>query len=147
MSARRRDERRRWAVSAAETPRGGSILDGPIGPADAEEVRLDELLDVAVEDVVDLPGLDAGAEILHHPIRLEDVAPDLRAEVDVLLLRLRRVARGGPLLLLELVELGAQDLPGDAAVLLLAALVLDRHHDARGDVREPDGGVGLVHFL
>ena len=94
-----------------------------------------------------LPALHAGAQVLHHPVGLQHVAADLRPEVDVLLLGLHGVEHRLPLALLVVVEAGAQDLPGHAAVLLLAALVLHRHHDAGGEVGEAHRRVGLVHLL
>src|SRR5207245_7500818 len=72
---------------------------------------------------------------------------DLRAERDVRLGGLDPVALRLLLAQLQLVEPRLEHLPGHVAVLVLAALVLHRHHDARGDVGHADGRVGLVDFL
>src|SRR5499427_585596 len=49
------------------------------------QIALDEDVDVAVEHAVDGADLFLRAMILHHLIRVQDVAADLTAEVDVLL--------------------------------------------------------------
>ena len=47
----------------------------------------------------------------------------------------------------KVVELGAQTLPSDVAVAVLAAAVLALHHDAGGHVRQAHGRVGFVDVL
>src|SRR5438309_10379939 len=49
------------------------------------QVGLDEPVDVAVENPVDVADLLLGAVVLHELIRMQDVAPDLAAERDLLL--------------------------------------------------------------
>ena len=54
---------------------------------------------------------------------------------------------GLALLLLELDEAGLEDAQRRLLVRHLRALVLALDDDAAGQVRDPDGGVGLVHVL
>ncbi len=54
------------------------------GPA--MQFRLDELVDFAVQDVLDLGGLDVGPVVLDEGVRLEDVGADLVAPGDLALL-------------------------------------------------------------
>src|SRR4051812_6476441 len=60
--------------------RGVSLAPG--GPL-AEE-RLDELVEVPVEDAVHVARLQAGPVVLDHLVRVQHVGTDLRPEVDVL---------------------------------------------------------------
>ena len=52
-----------------------------------------------------------------------------------------------PLLQLHLVESRAQHVPGLGPVLVLGTLLLARHRDARGDVRDAHGRIGGVDVL
>jgi hypothetical protein len=47
------------------------------------EIAADEGFEVAVENFVDIAYFDAGAEVFGHAVRLEDVAANLRAKLDV----------------------------------------------------------------
>src|SRR4051812_17895457 len=87
------------------------VRDRAILPPDAEEVRLDELIDVAVQHGVGVAGLDAGAQVLYQTVRREDVIADLRAERDLHLRRFNLIADGVALPALQLVQAGTQDLP------------------------------------
>src|SRR5690606_38494864 len=68
------------------------------------QARLEELVDVAVEDRVRLAHLDAGPQILHARL-IEHVRADLAAPADVRLAFLDQRGLLAPFLLLELVEL------------------------------------------
>src|SRR6187431_1177130 len=61
-------------------PRGGSgrrLLGSAPVPDPPAQVALDEGVEIAVEDRRGVRGLDAGAEVLDHRVRLEHVAADL----------------------------------------------------------------------
>src|SRR5438552_4127358 len=120
---------------------------GSVLAAHPEKVRADEGIELAVEHRVRVSALHAGAHVLHHPVRREHVVADLRAERDIRLGGLDPVALRLLLAQLQLVEPRLERLPGHGPVLVLAALVLHRHHDARGDVGHANGRVGLVDFL
>ena len=100
---------------------------------------LDERIDLAVEHGRRVGALRAGAQILHQLIGLQHVGADLVAPADLLLAR----RLGGGLVLallqLELVEARLEHRPGDGAVLDLRALLLARHGDAGGNVRDAHG--------
>src|SRR5208282_1511954 len=119
---------------------------GEAGAA-GEEEGADEGVDIAVEDAIDVAGFHAGAQVLDHAVGLQDVRADLAAEADAALFVVQLGGLGLALFDLELVELGAQELHGDFAVLELAALVLALHDDAGGDVGEADGGLDFVDVL
>src|SRR5438445_5678047 len=88
------------------------------------QVRVDEHIDLPIEHRVCVPHLRPGAVVLHHPVGVQHVRPDLVPEAD-LLLPLREL---GHLLVLplplELVEPRLQDLHRHRLVLVLRALVL-----------------------
>ena len=56
---------------------------GEVALAAHAEIAADEWLEVAVEDLVDIADFDAGAEVFRHAVGLQDVAANLRAELDV----------------------------------------------------------------
>ena len=85
--------------------------------------------------------------VLHHLVRLKDVAANLAAEGDVALLAADLLQLRLLLLHLQIVEPRLQHLHRARAVLVLRALVLARDHDAGRDVRDADGGVGDVDML
>ncbi len=115
--------------------------------AAGREVRLDKGIDVPIHDALHVRDLQFGAVIVHHRVRLEDVAANLVAEAHV---RFRRVELRLFLRLplgLELVESVLQHLHRRAFVLVLRAFLLRRHDDSRRDVREADRGARLVDVL
>src|SRR5262249_42180404 len=104
------------------------------------EVRLHERIEVAVEHGVDVPGLVLGPQVLHHLVRLQDVAADLAAEADLLLVAPDLVQLGLAARPLDVGDLGLEHGHGPVAVLELAALDLARHDDPGRDVGEPHRG-------
>src|SRR5918994_1826618 len=118
-----------------------------LGRGPVLQVRVDESVEVAVEDPVHVRRLLAGAVVLYELVRVEYVGPDLRSPLDLGLLPALRGELLLPLLALQLEEPSPEYPQGHLAVLVLAALVLALRHDARGEVRDPDGRVGLVDVL
>src|SRR3990172_8082864 len=116
-----------------------------VGPL--EENRLDETVQVPVQDRGDVPRLLARPMIFDQLVRGQDVGPDLAAPGDG---RLFPLELGHLLVLLALhvvVEPGPQDLHGHGLILVLRALVLAGGHDPGGQVGDADGGVGHVDVL
>ena len=72
----------------------------------ASQFALDEGVDVAVHDALDIAGLHAGAEVFDHLIGLEDVGTDLVAPSDVSLFAVLAFSLGTFSVCLELIELG-----------------------------------------
>ena len=85
--------------------------------------------------------------VFHHRVGLQDVRADLVAPGDLAFLAVELVHLALFLVLLQLVDLRAQDLHGPGAVRMLAALGLAGHHDARRQVGQADRAVGLVDVL
>ena len=112
-----------------------------------EQVGAHEVVEVAVEHALGVAHLDAGAEVLDHRVRVQDVGADLRAEVDVLRLAplrgdlLRRLRSSSSS------ELGAQHRHRGRLVGRLRALVLALDDDAARPVGDAHGRVGLVDVL
>src|SRR5688500_465992 len=75
-SERVRRRRRDVIGSRPMVPRSGGGRRVTLPDARAE-VALDEGIEVAVQDGGRVAGLHAGAEVLDHRVRLEDVGPDL----------------------------------------------------------------------
>src|SRR6478735_12361904 len=112
-------------------------------PADP---RLDETVDVAVEDSARVARLVLGAEVLDHLVRVEDVGAHLvtPARLDVA----RHLLLHGGLLGLALQKQARlEDAQRGGAVLDLALLVLHRHDDAGRQVRHAHRRVGRVDAL
>src|SRR5690606_4641881 len=106
------------------------------------EIRLDELLEIAVHDTLYVGHLHLGAVIVHHRIGLEYVGPDLVAPGIVGLGGLDQRARGLLLLELPLIDRSAQHLHGRRAILGLAPLRPAGHDGARPERRAADRGRG-----
>src|SRR5512136_2093858 len=79
----------------ADLRRGGALLAGGAAPV---EERLDQTVEIAVEDGLHVPGLEPGALVLHQLVGLERVRADLAPEVDATLLS-RELLQLGPALL------------------------------------------------
>ena len=93
-------------------------------------------VDVAVHHRRHGAGDVAGAVVLDHLVRLEDVGADLVAPGNVALLAVEPLALGFLLVLLNEVKLGLEHLHGQLAVPALGALHLARHdHPGRHVMR------------
>src|SRR2546425_8121473 len=87
-------------------PQGSAGRRGRGVPAAGEEVGLDEVVDVAVQDLLDVPPLGTGAMVLHERVGLQDVGADLTAKIDVLLGTLLGLALLVALAKLQVVQAG-----------------------------------------
>src|SRR5882724_9114560 len=125
--------------------RGPRLL--PLVPHPRGQGRRQETVEVAVQDSLDVAGLDLRPQVLHHLVGLHDVGADLVAPADVALVGLDRRRRRLALLQLQFVEPGLQHAHGDEAVAVLGAVLLRLDHDAGGDVGDADRALGLVDML
>ena len=75
--------------------------------------------------------LVAASKVLDHLVGLQNVRPDLAPESDLLGLTADRRQLVFSLLALEVEKASRKHLHASVLVLVLAALVLARHHDAR----------------
>src|SRR5688572_18947202 len=102
---------------------------------------LDDRLEVAVHDLVKVVRLVARAVVRNAVFRVVVRADPLRA-VHGADLRLALLGVGGvDLFLLVREDAGTENAHAGFAVLQLRLFVLHGHHDARGKVRDADGGV------
>ncbi|MFT7173967.1 MAG: hypothetical protein ACI9NQ_002196 [Paracoccaceae bacterium] len=113
----------------------------------AAEHGLNEGVDGSVHDVMDVAGFFAGPEVFDHLVGLEDVGTDLAAPADFTFVGVGAVGLGLLLVLFDLVELGAEGLPGQFAVAELGAFLGRADHDPGGEVLYDDGGLDLVDVL
>src|SRR3954463_16035850 len=121
------------------------VLDRLVPTVDAlREGGFHEGVDLAVEHVRGARRLRSGAKILHELVGLEHVGADLVAPADVGLGSGFGARLVLALLQLELVEAGAQHVPGGRPVLVLRALLLAGDDDAGRVVGDADGGIGGV---
>ena len=111
------------------------------------EVGVDEAVDVAVHDRVDVAHLVAGTGVLREGVRHENVGTDLGTPGDLQLVALDVLDLVEVLTLFDLDELGLQHAHTDFAVLVLGPFDLAADHDARRLVDETDGGGRLVDLL
>src|SRR5262245_41391157 len=111
------------------------------------EKRLDEHVEVAVEHAVDVADLLFGPVIFGELIRMEDVAPNLAAERDLLLRAPDLIELRLVLLELDVVEPRFQDAHRRIAVAMLRPFVLTRDHEAGRQVGNADGRIGDVDVL
>src|SRR5436309_793505 len=94
------------------------------------EPGANERVEVAIHHTLNVTGLVAGTQVLHHLVRLKDVAANLIAEGDVAFLAVVFLQRRPLLVLLLLEEPGFQHLDRQFPVLVLTALALALHDDA-----------------
>ena len=116
------------------------------GPLPAKE-RFHQTVKVAVEHGIHVAQLQAGPQILHLLVGMEHIRADLRPPGDVSLLPGKGAELRLAFLPLTIGELGGQHLHGPVFVLVLAPLVLTRHHDAGREVGDPHRRVGDVDVL
>src|SRR3989440_1462120 len=113
-------------------------------PADREQIRPDQLVEVAAHHRLDVADLDPRPMVLDELVGMERVRANLAAEGDLLL----RTSELGELLALllvrELVEPRFEDSHRRVAVAELRPLVLALDDDAGRQVRDADGRVGGV---
>src|SRR5690606_5369232 len=95
------------------------------------QVCLDERVQIPFHHTLYIRDLQLCPMVGHHRVRLEHVGPDLVAPGDVGLLVLELLALRLAQLQLPLVQRRAQHLHRRRPILVLAALVLARHHDPR----------------
>src|SRR4051794_28951004 len=111
------------------------------------QVREDELINVAIEYLLDLSRLHAGAHILDEGVRLQDVVTDLVAPGDLALLVVKLLHLGQSLLLFDAVQLGLEQRHGIGRILVLATLGAALGGDAGRLMAETDAAFRLVLVL
>ncbi|OQA25969.1 MAG: hypothetical protein BWY59_01557 [Verrucomicrobia bacterium ADurb.Bin345] len=88
-----------------------------------------------------------GPMILDHRVGLQHVGPDLPAPGDLALLPVELLHLLALLVHLQFVQFSREHLHRAVAVLVLGSLGLTGHDHARGQVRQADRGIRLVHVL
>src|ERR1035437_592066 len=122
----------------------------PLVPARAglsPQFRLHKGVEVTVEHCFDVSGLLVATEVLHQLVGSHDVGADLISPSVVGAVSGQRFEGGlmfGPL---AFGQFGPQNLHRLGLVLVLAPLVLARHHNAGRKMGESYRGVRLVHVL
>lgn len=111
------------------------------------EITLDERIEVAVEDALNVPHLDLSSQILDHLIGLHDIATDLSAPGGLTLFAPNLIDVGQALDPSQFMEPSLQNRHGPCLVLQLAPFVLNRHDQAAWEVGEANRRVGLVDML
>ena len=106
-----------------------------------------EAVEIAVKHAVDVALVELRADVFHQAVRRQHIVADLAAEVDVGLRSLELVAFYLLLLHLVVIDSRFEHLHRRGAVLVLGALVLALHDDARGMVRHTHRGVGPIDVL
>src|SRR5580698_6022157 len=105
-------------------------LGGEVAFAAHAEIAADKGLELTVENFVYIAYLYASAKVFRHTVRLQDVAANLGAELNVELGVFKFAGSGFFLVEFVLVELGAHHLHRALLVLVLRALVLAAGDDA-----------------
>src|SRR5690349_7726199 len=108
--------------------------DFPLPDAPAQ-VRIQEALDVAIQDALEIADVVAGSHILHPLIGMQEIIANLRSKTGLgfflIFGRLLRFA----FFFLESGETGAEHLDRRRAILVLATLVLALYDDVLRNVR------------
>ncbi len=125
---------------------GQTLLLGFLFCSVAEE-GFDEGVDFAVEDGLDVTGLEIGAMVLYHLVRLKHVAANLTAPGNLAFVAVKFGEGGVALLLLAHKQAGPQDLHSQCTVLMLTSLVLALDDDAGRDMSDTNGGADFVYVL
>ena len=109
---------------------------------------MDEGIEVAVQHALRITDLETRPLVLDLLVRVQDVVADrLAAEADVLDIAALLRQLGFAFLLGELGEARFEDPHRRLLVRCLRALVLALGDDSRRQMRDPHGGIGLVHVL
>src|SRR5436190_4437831 len=111
------------------------------------EIGLEEVVDVAVEDVLGLGRFDAGAAVADQGVRLQDVVADLVAPGHLALLVVLLLDLGLDLLLLDGIEASLEQLHRVVVVLVLAALGATLAADSSRQMDYPHARLRLVLVL
>src|SRR5712691_2237648 len=112
-----------------------------------QEIRLDEGVEVAIHDGLDVANLQTGAMVLDELVRVERVRADLAAERDLLLVPGQLGQLIALLFLGDLVEARLEDTQRGVPVAELRTLVLTLDDEPRRQVRDSHGGVRRIDAL
>src|SRR6266481_125913 len=111
------------------------------------QICLHERPQIAIQHAIHVADLQFRTVILDHPVRLQNILPDLRTEINVQF-RILNLFRDLALLLqFEFVKLRAQHAHRLLFVLMLRPLILAIGHQARRDVRDPHRRIGRIDML
>ena len=114
---------------------------------DSHQVCDHEFLQISVQHGIRVAGLNAGAQILDHLVRMQDIGADLAPPADLLLFAGDLGGLGLALRHFPLIQLGPQDLHGGGPVEVLAALGLAGHDDTGREMGDAHGRIGGVDML
>jgi hypothetical protein len=114
---------------------------------EATEFSFDERVDIAIHHVLDAAGLNAGSEVFHELIGLEDVVPDLGTEGDVGFFPVLAFEFGVFAVEFHLLELCGEHSHREGTVLCLRAFALAGGDEAGCFVTNPYSGLDFVDVL
>src|SRR5690606_17252254 len=116
-------------------------------PHSPAEIGIEKPLDLSIHNTMKTAHVVPGSGVFDALIGVQEVVADLRTEayfgLGLVLLCLLAFAA----FLLDAGQTRAKHLPGLGPVIVLAAFILALHHNARGDMGQADGAVGLVDVL
>ncbi len=100
---------------------------------------MDEGVNVAIHDGLEVGAFGAGAKVLDHLIGLEDVAADLIAPADFAFFAIELFHLRAFFVHDFLIQLRFEDLHGCGLVFVLGALILTGHYDVGREVGDAHG--------
>ena len=115
--------------------------------AELFEVGIDEAVNVAVHNRLNISGFIAGAVVFNKGVGHENIGADLAAPCDFFLYALDVLDFLKMLAFLDFNKLGAEHIHTNLAVLVLRTLDLRAYNNSGGNMGKTNGGGGLVYLL
>src|SRR5436309_4766156 len=109
-----------------------------------EKIGTNQVIQIAVEDLVYVADFEVGSVVLDEAVGLEDVRANLAPPGDLFLCAFFGCALLIPLALRHVVQPRAEDLHGHVSVPVLGAFILAGSHEARREGGDANRGVGHV---
>lgn len=106
-----------------------------------------EVIEISIENSLSIRRLMARTEVLDHLVRMQDIASDLRAPFDLLLLAFKLRLLFLTFLELDVIETRLQDTEGILPVVKLRACLCIFHDYTGRDMLHANSGLHLVDIL